>query len=78
VKRRLRSKIFQIVGSGIDWKLIFGLSLFGLAMAIGTVFVIPSNVETPFLAGYPSELRVRSRGGNARLAIFCMAFLRDW
>jgi hypothetical protein len=29
----------------MDWKLIFLLSLFGLAMAIGTVFVIPSNVE---------------------------------
>jgi hypothetical protein len=32
----------------MDWKLIFGLSLFGLAMAIGTVFVIPSNVEPIF------------------------------
>src|ERR1700722_15852909 len=29
------------------WKLVFGLSLFGLAMGIGTVFVIPWNVE-PF------------------------------
>ncbi len=29
----------------MNWKLIFQLSLFGLAMAIGTVFVIPSNVE---------------------------------
>ena len=29
----------------MNWKLIFLLSLFGLAMAIGTVFVIPSNVE---------------------------------
>jgi len=32
----------------MDWKLIFGLSLFGLAMAIATVFVIPSNVEPIF------------------------------
>lgn len=31
----------------MDWKLIFGLSLFGLAMAIATVFVIPSTLE-PF------------------------------
>jgi hypothetical protein len=32
----------------MDWKLILGLSLFGLAMAIATVFVIPSNVEPVF------------------------------
>lgn len=31
----------------MNWKLIFGCSLFGLAMAIATVFVIPSNIE-PF------------------------------
>jgi hypothetical protein len=31
----------------MNWKLIFLLSLFGLAMGIGTVFVIPWNVE-PF------------------------------
>ena len=31
----------------MNWKLIFQLSLFGLAMGIGTVFVIPSTVE-PF------------------------------
>jgi hypothetical protein len=31
----------------MNWKLIFQLSLFGLAMAIATVFWIPSNVE-PF------------------------------
>jgi hypothetical protein len=29
----------------MDWKLIFQLSLFGLAMAIATVFVIPPNIE---------------------------------
>src|SRR5437879_4188367 len=29
----------------MNWKLIFSLSLFGLAMAVGTVFFIPSNVE---------------------------------
>ncbi len=32
----------------INWKLIFSLSLFGLAMAIATVFVIPSNIEPVF------------------------------
>jgi hypothetical protein len=29
----------------MNWKLVFQLSLFGLAMGIATVFVIPSNVE---------------------------------
>ena len=32
----------------MDWKLIFQLSLFGLAMAIATVFLIPSNIEPVF------------------------------
>lgn len=32
----------------MDWKLIFGLSLFGLAMGLATVFVIPSNIEPIF------------------------------
>jgi hypothetical protein len=31
----------------VNWKLIFQLSLFGLAMAIATVYWIPQNVE-PF------------------------------
>jgi hypothetical protein len=31
----------------MNWKLIFQLSLFGLAMAIATVFWLPSNIE-PF------------------------------
>jgi hypothetical protein len=31
----------------MNWKLILQLSIFGLAMAIATVFVIPSNIE-PF------------------------------
>lgn len=31
----------------MNWKLIFLLSLFGLAMGIATVFFIPSNIE-PF------------------------------
>jgi len=31
----------------MNWKLIFGLSLFGLGMAFATVFIIPSYVE-PF------------------------------
>lgn len=32
----------------MDWKLIFGLSLFGMAMAIATVYIIPSNIEPAF------------------------------
>ena len=31
----------------MNWKLIFSLSLFGLFMAVGTVYFIPSNIE-PF------------------------------
>jgi hypothetical protein len=29
----------------MNWKLIFSLSLFGFAMAVATVFWVPSNVE---------------------------------
>jgi hypothetical protein len=29
----------------MNWKLIFLLSLFGLAMGIATVFILPSNIE---------------------------------
>jgi len=32
----------------MNWKLIFSLSLFGLAMGIATVYVIPSNIEPIF------------------------------
>ena len=32
----------------MNWKLIFQLSLFGLAMGIATVFVIPSRIEPVF------------------------------
>jgi hypothetical protein len=32
----------------MDWKLILLLSGFGLAMAVATVFVIPSNIEPVF------------------------------
>ena len=32
----------------MNWKLIFALSLFGLAMGIATVYVIPSNIEPIF------------------------------
>jgi hypothetical protein len=32
----------------MNWKLIFGLSLFGLGMALATVFVVPSNIEPVF------------------------------
>jgi hypothetical protein len=31
----------------VNWKLVLQLSMFGLAMAIGSVFVIPPNIETP-------------------------------
>ena len=34
--------------SSIDYNLILQLSLFGLAMAFATVFVIPSNIEPIF------------------------------
>ena len=32
----------------MNWKLILQLSMFGLAMGIGTVFLIPSNIEPIF------------------------------
>ena len=32
----------------MNWKLIIQLSLFGLAMAVGTVFWIPGNIESFF------------------------------
>ncbi len=32
----------------MNWKLIFQLSMFGLAMGIATVFVIPSKIEPAF------------------------------
>ena len=32
----------------MNWKLIFGCSLFGLAMAIATVYVIPPTIEWAF------------------------------
>jgi len=32
----------------MNWKLIFLLSIFGLAMGIATVFVIPSKIEPAF------------------------------
>jgi hypothetical protein len=50
----------------MNWNLIFKLSLFGLAMAIATVFVIPSTIEPFFwlvifaLCAY--IIAVKSRG----------------
>ena len=35
----------------MNWKLVIQLSLFGLAMGIATVFVIPSNIEPLFWLG---------------------------
>lgn len=35
----------------MNWKLIFSLSLFGLAMAVATVYWIPSNIEPIFWLG---------------------------
>lgn len=32
----------------MNWKLVFGLSLFGMAMSIGTVFFISSGIEPIF------------------------------
>jgi len=32
----------------MNWKLVFTLSLFGLAMGVATVYVVPSNVEPLF------------------------------
>ena len=32
----------------MNWKLIFGLTLFGLAMGLATIFWVPSNVEPLF------------------------------
>jgi len=32
----------------MNWMLILQLWLFGLAMAIATVYVIPPNIESPF------------------------------
>jgi hypothetical protein len=32
----------------MNWKLIFQLSLFGLAMGIATVFIVPSSIEPIF------------------------------
>jgi hypothetical protein len=32
----------------MNWKLIFALSLFAAGMSVGTVFVIPSNIEPVF------------------------------
>ena len=38
----------MVKADDVDWKLIFQLSLFGLAMGIATVFFIPSNIEPIF------------------------------
>lgn len=35
----------------MNWKLVWQLSLFGLAMGIGTVFFIPSTIEPVFWLG---------------------------
>lgn len=32
----------------MNWKLVFALSLFGLAMGLATVFVVPSRIEPAF------------------------------
>ena len=48
----------------MNWKLIFQLSLFGLAMAIATVFVIPAHLEPAFwlvIFGVCAYLIARSR-----------------
>jgi hypothetical protein len=51
----------------MNWKLIFQLSLFGLAMGIATVFAIQSNVEPIYwlvifvISAYLIATRARSR-----------------
>jgi hypothetical protein len=51
----------------MNWKLIFGLSLFGLAMAFATVFWIQSNIEPFFwvviaiVCGYFIAMRAPGR-----------------
>jgi hypothetical protein len=50
----------------MDWKLILGLSLFGLAMAIATVFVIPSSIEPVFLVGDLPGVRIPDCAKAAR------------
>jgi hypothetical protein len=50
----------------MDWKLVFQLSLFGAAMAIATVYWIPSNVEPFFwivILGVTAYLIARRAGG---------------
>lgn len=32
----------------MNWKIIFGLSLFGMVMSVATVYIIPSNIEPLF------------------------------
>jgi hypothetical protein len=39
---------YHVSGGAMNWKLIFGLSLFGLAMSIATVFWIPMKIEPLF------------------------------
>ena len=43
-----KSPMLYWPAASMDWKLIFLLSGFGLAMAVATVFFIPSNIEPAF------------------------------
>ncbi|HXB74843.1 MAG TPA: hypothetical protein VNY05_41820 [Candidatus Acidoferrales bacterium] len=57
----------------MDWKLIFLLSGFGLAMAVATVFVIPPNIEPAFwlvIFLVCAYLIARSRSGVAPQRLF--------
>jgi hypothetical protein len=40
-----------VKGGLVNWKVIFQMSLFGLAMGIATVFLIPSSIEPLFWLG---------------------------
>src|SRR6185436_10133519 len=42
-----RSEAREARGEPMNWKLVIQLSIFGLVMALATVFVVPSNAE-PF------------------------------
>ena len=47
-RKRIEEGFFYVGEDVMNFKLIFLLSLFGLAMAIATVFVIPSSIEPVF------------------------------
>ena len=64
----------------MNWKLIFQLSLFGLAMAFLTVFVIPGNIELVFwlpIFIICSYFIARKAPGKYFLHGFCVSLLNS-